>query len=134
MEVYNTLGRRRVEFVSREAGRVGIYVCGPTVQAAPHLGHGRAGVVFDVVRFVPVTASPAAETVTVEPEVVQAPVAIPEAVPVPTAGSRASTAAQRACEQTRPAVSSNATAEREGESWQPSVQSAWWNRATYRTA
>jgi cysteinyl-tRNA synthetase len=50
MEVYNTLGRRRVEFVPRDAGRVGIYVCGPTVQAAPHLGHGRAGVVFDVVR------------------------------------------------------------------------------------
>jgi len=50
MDIYNTLGRRRVEFIPRDAGSVGIYVCGPTVQAAPHVGHGRAGVVFDVVR------------------------------------------------------------------------------------
>ncbi len=50
MEVYSTLDRRRVEFVPRDPGSVGIYVCGPTVQAAPHLGHGRAAVVFDVVR------------------------------------------------------------------------------------
>ena len=50
MEIYTTLERQRVEFVPRDPGAVGIYVCGPTVQAAPHLGHGRAAVVFDVVR------------------------------------------------------------------------------------
>jgi cysteinyl-tRNA synthetase len=50
MEIYTTLERKRVEFVPRDPGSVGIYVCGPTVQAAPHLGHGRAAVVFDVVR------------------------------------------------------------------------------------
>jgi cysteinyl-tRNA synthetase len=50
MEIFTTLDRRRVEFVPRDPGAVGIYVCGPTVQAAPHLGHGRAAVVFDVVR------------------------------------------------------------------------------------
>jgi cysteinyl-tRNA synthetase len=48
MEIFTTLGRRRVEFEPRESGRVGMYVCGPTVQALPHLGHGRYAVVFDV--------------------------------------------------------------------------------------
>ncbi len=49
MEIYNTLGRRLEEFVPRDQGRVGMYVCGPTVQSEPHLGHGRVAVVFDVV-------------------------------------------------------------------------------------
>ena len=49
MYLFNTLGRRRVPFDPREPGKVAMYVCGPTVQAAPHLGHGRAAVVFDVV-------------------------------------------------------------------------------------
>ena len=50
MRVYNTLGRSYQPFESRDPGKVGFYVCGPTVQAAPHLGHGRAAVAFDVVR------------------------------------------------------------------------------------
>lgn len=50
MEIYNTLGRLREPFVVRDAGRVGMYVCGPTVQARPHVGHGRAAVAFDVMR------------------------------------------------------------------------------------
>ena len=48
--VYNTLGRERRPFEPLQEGRVGMYVCGPTVQSAPHLGHGRCAVVFDVIR------------------------------------------------------------------------------------
>ncbi len=50
MRIHNTLGRELVEFRPREPGKVTMYVCGPTVQAAPHLGHGRAFVVFEMVR------------------------------------------------------------------------------------
>jgi cysteinyl-tRNA synthetase len=50
MRVYNTLGRRTEDLEPREPGRVGIYVCGPTVQSAPHVGHGRQAVAFDVIR------------------------------------------------------------------------------------
>ena len=50
MQVYNTLGRSLQPFETREPGRVGMYVCGPTVQSAPHVGHGRQAVAFDVIR------------------------------------------------------------------------------------
>lgn len=50
MLVHNTLGRLLEEFVPRQEGKVAIYVCGPTVQSEPHVGHGRAAVVFDVIR------------------------------------------------------------------------------------
>ena len=48
MEIFTTLGRKQVEFEPRQPGAVGMYVCGPTVQGLPHLGHGRYAVVFDV--------------------------------------------------------------------------------------
>jgi len=50
MQVYNTLGRATEEFRPRVAGEASIYVCGPTVQSAPHVGHGRQAVAFDVIR------------------------------------------------------------------------------------
>lgn len=50
MQIYNTLGRALETFEPRDSGRVGMYVCGATVQSKPHLGHGRYAVVFDVVR------------------------------------------------------------------------------------
>jgi cysteinyl-tRNA synthetase len=50
MRIYNTLGRRLQPFEPRDPGRVGMYVCGATVQSRPHVGHGRYAVVFDVVR------------------------------------------------------------------------------------
>ena len=50
MKVYNTLGRELQELEPRDAGKIGMYVCGATVQSDPHLGHGRSAVVFDVIR------------------------------------------------------------------------------------
>ncbi|NND12860.1 MAG: cysteine--tRNA ligase [Acidimicrobiia bacterium] len=50
MQVFNTLGRELQDLITRDEGRVGMYLCGPTVQAAPHIGHGRGPVIFDVLR------------------------------------------------------------------------------------
>ena len=50
IRVYNTMGRELVDFAPREEGKIGIYVCGPTVQSEPHVGHGRYAVAFDVIR------------------------------------------------------------------------------------
>lgn len=50
IRVYNTMGRRLEDFVPRDEGKVGMYVCGPTVQSDPHVGHGRYAVAFDVIR------------------------------------------------------------------------------------
>ncbi|HSG79680.1 MAG TPA: cysteine--tRNA ligase [Acidimicrobiia bacterium] len=50
MRVYNTLGRALQDFTPRRPGEVSMYVCGPTVQSAPHVGHGRQAVAFDVIR------------------------------------------------------------------------------------
>ena len=50
MQVFNTLGRTLQPFEPRRPGEVSMYVCGPTVQSAPHVGHGRQAVAFDVIR------------------------------------------------------------------------------------
>ncbi|MBR6285231.1 MAG: cysteine--tRNA ligase [Muribaculaceae bacterium] len=46
--IYNTLTRRKELFTPLTAGRVGMYVCGPTVYGDPHLGHARPAITFDV--------------------------------------------------------------------------------------
>ncbi len=48
LSLYNTLTRRKQEFVPLEPGRVTMYVCGPTVYSYPHIGNARPAVVFDV--------------------------------------------------------------------------------------
>lgn len=49
LQLYNTLTRRKEAFKPIEEGRVGIYVCGPTVYDHAHLGHAKSYVNFDVV-------------------------------------------------------------------------------------
>jgi cysteinyl-tRNA synthetase len=48
LQLYNTLTRRTEEFKPMKEGRVGIYVCGPTVYGHAHLGHAKSYVSFDV--------------------------------------------------------------------------------------
>jgi cysteinyl-tRNA synthetase len=50
IKIYNTLTRRKEEFKPLKKSNVGIYVCGPTVYDAPHIGHARSAYVFDVIR------------------------------------------------------------------------------------
>lgn len=46
--IYNTLSRRKEQFIPLYESRAGLYVCGPTVYGDPHLGHARPAVTFDV--------------------------------------------------------------------------------------
>ncbi len=46
--IYNTLSRKKELFKPLTPGRVGMYVCGPTVYGDPHLGHARPAITFDV--------------------------------------------------------------------------------------
>lgn len=48
MRLYDTAARAVREFTPMQPGKVSMYVCGATVQAAPHVGHIRSGLVFDV--------------------------------------------------------------------------------------
>jgi cysteinyl-tRNA synthetase len=50
LTLYDSLTRRTRPFEPIVTGKVGIYVCGPTVYSEPHLGHARGPVVFDVLR------------------------------------------------------------------------------------
>ncbi|MGR8930396.1 MAG: cysteine--tRNA ligase [Gammaproteobacteria bacterium] len=49
LKIYNTLTRSKQEFVPRQSGKVGMYVCGMTVYDYCHIGHARVMVVFDTV-------------------------------------------------------------------------------------
>jgi len=49
LQVYNTLHRRKEPFTPLHEGRVGVYVCGPTVYGHSHLGHAKSYVSFDVI-------------------------------------------------------------------------------------
>jgi cysteinyl-tRNA synthetase len=46
--VYNSLLRKKEEFVPLHSPNVGLYVCGPTVYGDPHLGHARSAITFDL--------------------------------------------------------------------------------------
>ena len=50
MHLYDTATREVRELALREPGKVGIYLCGPTVYGPPHVGHGRATLVYDILR------------------------------------------------------------------------------------
>ena len=50
IRLYDTATREVSEFKPIAAGKVSMYVCGATVQAAPHIGHIRSGVNFDILR------------------------------------------------------------------------------------
>jgi len=50
LKIYNTLARRKQDFVPIEPGKVRMYVCGMTVYDYCHLGHARVMVVFDLVQ------------------------------------------------------------------------------------
>ena len=50
LSLYDTLTRTTTPFSPVAAGKASIYVCGATVQGAPHIGHVRSGVNFDILR------------------------------------------------------------------------------------
>jgi cysteinyl-tRNA synthetase len=50
LRIFNTLTRRKEDFVPLVAGEVRMYVCGVTVYDLCHIGHARSAIVFDVIR------------------------------------------------------------------------------------
>jgi cysteinyl-tRNA synthetase len=49
LRIFNVLGREKQDFVPLEEGRVGMYVCGPTVYDESHIGHAKTYISFDVI-------------------------------------------------------------------------------------
>ena len=49
LKIYNTLSKKKEIFKPIKPGKIGLYVCGPTVYDACHIGHARSVVVFDVI-------------------------------------------------------------------------------------
>ena len=50
LRVYNTLTRTKEPFETVEPGRVGMYLCGPTVYKPAHIGHMVGPVIFDTIK------------------------------------------------------------------------------------
>ncbi len=50
MRIHDSLTGTTTELVPRDAGKVGIYACGPTVYDEPHIGHARSALTYDVLR------------------------------------------------------------------------------------
>ncbi|MBB4070979.1 cysteine--tRNA ligase [Leucobacter sp. OH2974_COT-288] len=49
-KIYDSKAQQLLEFEPRQPGKIGMYVCGPTVQSAPHIGHLRSALVYDQMR------------------------------------------------------------------------------------
>ena len=52
MKIFNSYTNKKEEFKPMEPGKVGMYVCGPTVYNYVHIGNTRPMIVFDVLRRV----------------------------------------------------------------------------------
>src|SRR4249920_118481 len=50
LRVYNTLSQSKEPFQTVSAGKVGMYVCGPTVYSKSHIGHMVGPVIFDAIK------------------------------------------------------------------------------------
>ena len=50
MKIFNTLTRKKEEFIPQVEGEYKIYVCGPTVYNFVHIGNARPAVIFDTLR------------------------------------------------------------------------------------
>ena len=49
IKIYNTMKRKKEDFIPQKEGKVSMYACGVTVYDLSHIGHARAMVVFDVI-------------------------------------------------------------------------------------
>ncbi len=49
LRIFNTMTGQKAGFAPLASGKVGLYVCGPTVQDRSHVGHARVYTAFDVV-------------------------------------------------------------------------------------
>lgn len=50
IKIYNTLTRKKEDFVTLKPNKVSMYVCGPTVYSNAHVGHAMSALVFDIIR------------------------------------------------------------------------------------